>query len=197
MDKLATGVWQRNAPGETICGDQYLILQENQTLTIAVIDGLGHGAAAAEAAQRAVKVLESYRGSLTQMIPLIHQQLLGTRGAVLSIAHINSESRIIKYVGIGNIATYMVYPDHVRMLPTNEGFLGYRLPFFREYDLEVDEAKQLIMVSDGIAAIPEKELVKISWQNAVAMALAIGEKWGRNRDDETVLVVRIKENSGL
>lgn len=192
MVELETGIWQRNAPGEIVCGDSYLVLKDNQVLTAAIIDGLGHGPAAMEAAEIAVKVLQSNKNSLMQIIPEIHRQLLGTRGAVLSITRFDTESGIIKYAGIGNINTYVINQGRVNILMSDEGFLGCRLPSFREFDLGVEKVDQLIMASDGIASITGRDLLKVSWQKAEDMARTIGEKWGLHRDDETVIVVKKK-----
>ncbi len=192
MVKLETGIWQRNAPEQIVCGDGYLVQEENHVLTIAVVDGLGHGPAAHQAADLAVRALHDNRNSLEHIIPEIHRQLMGTRGAVLSIARFDLESGTIKFAGVGNIYTYVILPDRVKILMSVEGFLGGRLPSFREHDLDVEQVEQLIMVSDGITAIPGRELLKISWQKAEDMARTIGEKWGLHRDDATVVVVKKK-----
>ncbi|MEN6328311.1 MAG: SpoIIE family protein phosphatase [Syntrophomonas sp.] len=192
MVELETGIWQRNAPEEIVCGDGYLVQEENRIFTIAVVDGLGHGPAAHQAANMAVKVLQGNRKSLEQIIHEIHRQLMGTRGAVLSIARFDLESGIIKFAGVGNIYTYVISQGRVKILMSVEGFLGGRLPSLREYDLDVEKVEQLIMVSDGIAAIPGRDLLKISWQKAEDMARTIGEKWGIHRDDATVVVVKKK-----
>lgn len=192
MVELETGIWQRTAPEELVCGDSYLVEEENRILTIAVIDGLGHGPAARQAADIAVEILQDNRNSLEQIIPEIHRQLVRTRGAVLSIARYDMESGIIKFAGVGNIYTYVIYQERVKILMSAEGFLGGRLPSVREYTLDAKEVEQVIMVSDGISTIPERDLVKIRWQKAEDLARTIGEKWGLHRDDATVVVVKKK-----
>ncbi len=193
MGKLDIGTWQQICPGQDVCGDRYFTHREENSFTVAVIDGLGHGAAAAEAADKAVAVLRDTNAGLSEIIPLVHRQLLGTRGAVLSIARIDCNSGKMNYIGIGNIYTYIMCQDRVHRLLSSEGFLGYRLPRFREHSLDMEEIGRLIMVSDGIAAIPGKELVRMGWQSAADMARNIGEKWGLTNDDKTVLVVKKRE----
>jgi hypothetical protein len=166
--------------------------KENHVLTMAVIDGLGHGPAAREAAAIAAGILQGSRHPLTGIIPEIHRQLMGTRGAVLSVVRYDMESGLIKYAGIGNITTYVINKGQVRILMSAEGFLGSRLPSFREYGLAAEEVEQIIMVSDGVGAIPGRDLLKISWQRAQDMAETIGQQWGLRRDDETVIVLKKK-----
>ncbi|MDD3269775.1 MAG: SpoIIE family protein phosphatase [Syntrophomonadaceae bacterium] len=192
MVELETGIWQRTAPKETVCGDSYLVGEENRVFTIAVVDGLGHGPAARQAADTAVGALQNNQNSLQRIIPEIHRQLMGTRGAVLSIARFDLDSGIIKFAGVGNIYTYVIFQGRVKTLMSVDGFLGGRFPSIREYDLDLEELEQLIMVSDGIAAIPGRDLLKISWQKAEDMARTIGEKWSLHRDDATVVVVKKK-----
>ncbi len=192
MAELETGVWQQPAPREIVCGDCYLVEKENHVLTMAVIDGLGHGPAAREAAAIAAGILQGSRHPLTGIIPEIHRQLMGTRGAVLSVVRYDMESGLIKYAGIGNITTYVINKGQVRILMSAEGFLGSRLPSFREYGLAAEEVEQIIMVSDGVGAIPGRDLLKISWQRAQDMAETIGQQWGLRRDDETVIVLKKK-----
>ena len=194
MGKLEIGSWQQNCPGQDVCGDRYFIQEDENTLTVAIIDGLGHGPKAAQAADKAVAAMENTNMSLSEVIPEAHRQLLGTRGAVLSIARIDYCSGNIKYIGIGNIYTYIVDQNSVHRLISAEGFLGYRLPRFHEYSLEWGKTKQIIMFSDGISAIPGRELLKMGWRNAADIARIIGEKWGVNNDDKTVLVVKEKED---
>ena len=67
-------------------------MQEQNLLTIALVDGLGHGAAAAEAAAIAIHVLENSQTSLPQLIPIINQRLIGTTGVVLGVARINLQT---------------------------------------------------------------------------------------------------------
>jgi anti-sigma regulatory factor (Ser/Thr protein kinase) len=52
------GVFIRSLAGQSVCGDAYLIKQIGTRTIAAVIDGLGHGASAKEAAQAAAHVIE-------------------------------------------------------------------------------------------------------------------------------------------
>src|SRR2546425_324718 len=74
-------------PGEARSGDLHLVKPVGTGVLVAVVDGLGHGAEAASAAQAAVAALE--RHATESPVPLIercHRALQGTRGAVISMA---------------------------------------------------------------------------------------------------------------
>src|SRR2546429_1989949 len=81
------GVATLALPGQTQSGDLHLVKPVGSTVLVAVVDGLGHGAEAATAAQAAVAALE--RHATESPVPLLqrcHRALQGTRGAVVSVA---------------------------------------------------------------------------------------------------------------
>src|SRR5256885_13268215 len=81
------GVASLALPGEAESGDRHLVKPVGTGVLVAVVDGLGHGAEAAAAAQAAVAALE--RHATESPVPLIercHRALQGTRGVVMSVA---------------------------------------------------------------------------------------------------------------
>lgn len=193
ISKIETGFWQQNAPGETVCGDRYYAKTIGNILRVGIIDGLGHGLPAARAANAAWEIIENNNYAISELIPVIHDRLKSTRGAVLSIASINMTTLAIEYIGIGNISTYIVFPDQVRTLLNDDGFLGYTLPKYRVRISDFSKAQKLIMCSDGIKSIPRKKLLHFGNRSVRDIAKAVAETWYDNRDDGTVLVVQKKE----
>src|SRR5262245_48923688 len=75
------GVATSTMAGEKRSGDQYIVRETSAGSLIAVVDGIGHGDAAAEASTRALEVLTSSIGA--GVIPAVrrsHEALIGTRG---------------------------------------------------------------------------------------------------------------------
>ena len=59
-----------------------------------VMDGLGHGPAAANAAIAAAEALRNARGERVEvLVQLCHRVLAGTRGAAMTLARVDFESR--------------------------------------------------------------------------------------------------------
>src|SRR5438034_5474912 len=84
------GVAKFVLPGEGESGDQHLVCCNENGILVAAIDGIGHGAEAANAAKAAITVLRNGVGE--PIIPLVvtcHERLRATRGVVLSIASVD------------------------------------------------------------------------------------------------------------
>jgi anti-sigma regulatory factor (Ser/Thr protein kinase) len=60
-DELNLGVVRVSAPGEQLCGDDWAIVDRNGLSFVLMVDGLGHGAPAALAAEEAVGVFQEHR----------------------------------------------------------------------------------------------------------------------------------------
>ena len=75
------------APHEEVCGDTWRIAERDGDCAVLVVDGLGHGPLAADAATRAGAVFdESPFDDAEALIERAHRALSGTRGAALAVA---------------------------------------------------------------------------------------------------------------
>jgi anti-sigma regulatory factor (Ser/Thr protein kinase) len=95
--------------GEQRCGDGWAASCAGTRTVLLAVDGLGHGAHAAEAADTAVRIFlaNASRGP-SEMLDLLHRGLRGTRGAAAAIAEIDAGRRKVHYAGVGNIAGNIV-----------------------------------------------------------------------------------------
>ena len=98
--------------GEIVSGDSWSCLRFDDSLAVAVVDGLGHGPKAAEAAHAAI---ESFHRSVrkvgpAQAIEVAHQALLSTRGAVMAVACIDAPAQTLRFAGLGNISAVLYAP---------------------------------------------------------------------------------------
>src|SRR5262245_20785969 len=102
---LQWGAVSSSAPGETRCGDSWSLARQNGDVALLVADGLGHGNAAAYAAERAVTTFDSrpFR-ALDEYFDDAHRRLHGTRGAAVSVACFEDGTDSLRYAGVGNIA---------------------------------------------------------------------------------------------
>src|SRR5919206_1625244 len=80
-DARHLGAWSRPRPGEETNGDAYFVGRHDDEILLAVVDGLGHGRGAGEAAEAAVETLEQWQGEpLDELVWGVHESLRATRG---------------------------------------------------------------------------------------------------------------------
>lgn len=186
------GVWSRPHPGETVNGDAYFMCWRDGRALFAVIDGLGHGRGAREAADVALNTLDDWMGEpLDELLMSAHHALHATRGAVIGAAVIDYNTHRFYYAGIGNIAVRVFgSPEPVSIVPAN-GLLGGRLGKVRVWSHQWKEGMTLIMTSDGLSETWDinsyPDLLKRSPQ---LLAGILMRDYARKADDATVLVVK-------
>ncbi|WP_322814918.1 SpoIIE family protein phosphatase [Chloroflexus sp.] len=189
--KLSWGAALRPKAGQHISGDAYLVLPyaDNQLLA-AVIDGLGGGDAAAEAAQRAVAVLERYPTlELTELMRQADRALVGSRGAVMALLRLNADQHTAEFVGVGNIGA-QVYSDLLIKPISKNGIVGYRLPQLLRLSYTYNSGDTFVLYSDGISSRFTTEMPPDLHQSPQHIADEILHRFGKDSDDATVVVVR-------
>src|SRR5690242_12027892 len=84
---LEWGIAERPLPGQAESGDRSVVHPRPGGALLAVINGLGHGAGAAEAARVAADELRARAGEpLVELIRHCHEALRRTTGAVMNLA---------------------------------------------------------------------------------------------------------------
>src|ERR1041385_867995 len=104
MAWLESGWATRAMPGETESGDRHVVVMQGDAALVAVIDGIGHGNPAAQAAQAAQRFLENApRGPLPVVLEQAHAALRTTCGAVMSAVSIERMTGAMSWLGVGNV----------------------------------------------------------------------------------------------
>jgi anti-sigma regulatory factor (Ser/Thr protein kinase) len=121
---LAGGVISPH-PGESVVGDGFGLAWEGDRMTVAVVDGLGHGVQAAKARQVALATLER-RPALDPagLLGEIDAGLRVTRGAAAAITRIDGWSRRLTFAGTGNVNGRLYRPAGDQALMSRPGILG-------------------------------------------------------------------------
>lgn len=186
----------RPRPGEQLCGDQAIAAEiDGDTALFAVLDGLGHGPAAASAALTAVDTLDGARAErLEVLLQLCHRVLIGTRGAAMTLARIDFPSGKLSWTGIGNVGAHLVAKSVSGVQVRSSarlvgGIVGYRIPETRPAQVvSMRTGDLLVIASDGIA---EDHLNHIDFAASAAdIADQILDKHAKETDDATVLAAR-------
>ena len=179
-------------PGEKIIGDGWLARKFANCTIFMVVDGLGHGPFAAEAAREAERVVSQ----ITDARPAVilqdcHDSLKKTRGAAMGCAVVDWEQRLLHYAGVGNVVAAIVSPETSRSLPSNNGTLGHHLSKLQEFSYPWNLNNILILTSDGVNTRWRLNDYPGIWNKQPALiAGVLYRDFVRGRDDATVLVAK-------
>jgi anti-sigma regulatory factor (Ser/Thr protein kinase) len=186
------GVVSEPLAGETECGDGWGTRTFADGMVVLVVDGLGHGILAAEAAREAEQVLAVTNETSPHCILRdIHDALKKTRGAAAAVAWIDLSRRKLQYSGIGNIGASVVSSGSSRGLASHNGTLGHTMQRIQEFAVPWNDNSILVMHSDGLATRWDLERYPgILNKHPSVIAAVLHRDFSRGRDDVTVVVVR-------
>jgi anti-sigma regulatory factor (Ser/Thr protein kinase) len=175
--------------GEIECGDAWHLAQGPDGTALLVVDGLGHGAFAAEAARACVSAfLAAPFAPPQETLTRANAALSKTRGAAAAVALLAGES--LSYAGIGNISGALVTHERSQGLVTHNGTLGINTRRVQQFEYRLDPGALLVMHSDGVSARWDlKSRPDLLARHPAIVAATIWRDHGRGRDDATVVVV--------
>lgn len=180
--------------GEEVCGDAFAVAPGGECPAVMVVDGLGHGLGAADAAGLAVRAFESAPDlPPAAQVAAIHDALRGSRGAAVSVARIDRVRGVVEYSGIGNVAGAVVSGGTSRRLASGNGTAGHRVARINEYTYPWEDDALLVMHSDGLATRWQIERYPgLPSRHPALVAGVLYRDWSRGNDDVTVVVARLR-----
>jgi len=181
------------APGHRDSGDEFCIRLFDHRTMIAVLDGLGHGPAAASVAKEGVRLLEQARSpDVVRLVHECHEGLRGSRGVVMSLAVVDSHENTLTWIGVGNVSgTLHCARSSVRKtLLQRGGLIGNALPRLQASVVTVAEGDMLIFTTDGVKPGIEDRLLRGQSLQAIAERILVRSRSGR--DDALALVARYR-----
>lgn len=189
------------ADGEEIAGDQHVAVTCRAGALIAAVDGLGHGAAAGEAASVAVDVLNAHRDdALPRLVERCHAALARTRGAALTVARIDTDAHMLTWLGVGNVEGRLLRYDDDVLHPAPEsalllgGVVGHQLPPLRAVMLPIDIGDTVMLATDGLDPdIGGRYTVR---GELSPLAEGLMHRHRRGSDDALVLLARLLPSDG-
>jgi anti-sigma regulatory factor (Ser/Thr protein kinase) len=179
-------------PGERVSGDEWFSFQEPDRALVLLVDGLGHGYGAAEAAREAVAEFRRRAGLAPgEILSYIHDALRKTRGAVAAIAEIRPKENRLVYAGVGNISAVVLSGGASRSLVSHNGTLGMTVPKIQEFRSDWPSDALLVLHSDGLQSkwdlSPYPGLLS---RHPAVIGSVLLRDFRRQRDDASVIVVK-------
>lgn len=180
--------------GETVSGDAWIARHEAGVVSIMLADGLGHGYAAADAANLAVETFcRDAREDPASCMKTMHDALRSTRGAAISVAQIRPDGAL-GYCGVGNVRTILTSIDRTQELIAMNGTAGHRARRIRTFDYEGAREAILVMHSDGLRSrwkLDQFRALRLKHPAVIAGVLLRGCE--RGTDDVCVVVWKGEE----
>lgn len=185
----------RPLAGEAASGDDALFARIGDRLLLGIVDGLGHGPQAHDAAMAAVECLRK-EGKVDPVQALLDcdRTLVETRGAVMAVAHVDLAAWEILHAAVGDTRTHVYRTGNAHRFSSRPGILGSpglshgRIPVervpFRAGDV-------LVMFTDGLTTHADLSgELSLLREHPVVIAESLLDRFGRANDDALVLVAR-------
>jgi phosphoserine phosphatase RsbX len=186
-------VASRAFPGEVDSGDRCFVRPEADGALLAVVDGLGHGAEAARAAELAIRIIGSRADEPgPAIVARCHEALRGGRGVTLGLARWNGRARDLAWLGVGDVCGILLRDGsgaaHQRLL-SHVGVVGHVSTPLRVRTASVRESGLLVLATDGIEWSFERLLDPREPPESLANRILL--QCSKKTDDALVLVARL------
>jgi anti-sigma regulatory factor (Ser/Thr protein kinase) len=188
---FVVGSARASKPGETACGDDWSAVFAS-SVQILVVDGLGHGPLAADAALEAVQAFEAGKlDSAAEAIEVIHLALRGTRGAAVAVADIDAGAGRVSYCGLGNIVGAILGGDSIHHMVSMNGTAGHDAPRINSFQYAWKTGATLVMHSDGLSTHWSLAHYRgLLNRHPGVIAGVLYRDFNRGRDDVIIVVAR-------
>jgi len=186
--------------GQPQSGDRGFVQAVARGALVAVVDGLGHGEAAAAAAERAVGALRGRADdTLISLLHRCHEATRETRGVAIGLGMIDAIRGTLAWLGVGNVAG-LVISSGDEPAPRREalfqraGIVGAYLPPPAQALVPLRPRDLVIVATDGVRT-------DAGWRIPLAdpphrIADWILAEYRRETDDALVVVLRYLGRGG-
>lgn len=184
---MRAGGFSRPFRGLAACGDEFLAFMAPDGYLAAVIDGLGHGHEASLAATRAVEAIrQTHDLGVEEIVLHCHEVLRETRGAAVGVLKVDSATGKGSFCGVGNIDVIALAGASPGLF-CSAGIVGHNLRRCRAMPLAMKPGDVYCLLSDGVSTRGDLRFALPG--EPVEVARRIVEKFGRDHDDATALIL--------
>lgn len=191
------GVAGRPLAGYERSGDLHVVAEVDDGTLVAVIDGLGHGDAAADAAEVAGRIIDQYAAEpLERLVPRCHEAMRHTRGAVMGLARFR-DAGVMTWLAVGDADGVLVPAgadeSRIRSMPQHRGIVGSNLPPLHAVKFDLAPGDVVVMATDGITHDGLRRTPVRSTPQWLASDILA--RSARPNDDALVVVVRYRRSA--
>ena len=192
-EEIEVGAIVTGKRGSTISGDSWAVRQWSGGASVVVMDGLGHGVRAQEAAEAGIAGFLSVPpdSGAEEVFGAMDAALRRTRGAVAAHARIDLDRDEMVYASVGNIEARLLGPIEGRRLPADNGTLGLRPGRVRSETYPWERRSMLILHSDGLTGRWATDAYPgITYRHPGVVAGLLYRDAARGTDDAVVVALR-------
>ena len=185
---------------EEVCGDAWAIEQTPNHSTILIVDGLGHGLYASEAAKEALEGFDKVAGNApAAVLQTLDRRLQTTRGAVALSVNVDWLKREVRHAGIGNIAGSLLRPEQRNSgLISQPGTVGQAPDRIREFTHAWPDKGLMVLHSDGLSSRWRlDDYPGLSEKDPSLIAGVLYRDFRRPNDDAVVFVCRERGRASI
>jgi anti-sigma regulatory factor (Ser/Thr protein kinase) len=191
---LEFGIATRPCFARTPNGDAFVSIFWGDNGLTGIIDGLGHGPAAHQAAETARSYIDSH---FEQPLDIIFQGVgracSGGRGVVMALARFDWACLQLTFASVGNIEARVWNTVEPISFVVRRGILGVHAPKPVVTKHRWGPESVMVLHSDGLSSRWRwEDCPEILKSTPAAAAAAMLRRFGKNTDDVTVVVVRAK-----
>lgn len=183
--------------GQEVSGDAWAVQEAPLRTRVLVVDGLGHGLHAFDAAQEALRSFHSISADGPEAtLRTLDKDLRGTRGAAALMVDIHWARRELQYAGVGNIGG-MLLPSVGKGtgLVSHPGALGQATRRFQQFTHRWPEKGLLVLHSDGLSSRWDLRSYPGLSQRDPSLVASVLYRDFRTRNDDVVIFVGRESDS--
>lgn len=182
--------------GESACGDGWCVEQTADRAMVLLVDGLGHGPNAAQAADVAIETFRTVVARTpVEAVQSIHEALRATRGAAIAVAEVTraESGATVSFCAVGNTVSAIVGMGKPRSLASMNGTAGLQTGKLQTFTHSWPSGSLLVMHTDGITTRWQLDRYPGVQTHDPAIAAAVLQRdFTRPRDDATVLALALR-----
>lgn len=188
------GISQHSLHNDPHCGDSWFLAFADHRIGAMVVDGLGHGEEAEQAAVLGRDAFARQPFMAPQMLmDDMHAAMHGSRGGAVAFAQFDEAHDQLAFTGIGNIYASLVSPEKTRGLTSHPGIVGAQYRKVQTFDYAPVNGNLLIMHSDGLQSRWNlRDYPGLVQRHPAVIATVLHRDFSRGRDDVAVLVLALE-----
>jgi hypothetical protein len=158
-----------------------------------VVDGLGHGLSAHDAARAGTDAfVEQPFSEPVSLLNSLHGAMTGTRGGAVAVAQYDAATDTLRYAGIGNISGSLATLEGSRGLASHPGIVGVQARRAQPFDFPGVQGKLMVMWSDGLMSRWNlRDYPGLASRHPAVVTALLHRDFNRGRDDVTLLAARL------